>query len=184
MTDQIEMPPAFQQLKSEIAEDRKRLLKTKAFEDPAQLRQFVAQFLYPRLAQIVDLFAEGLVDNYNLSVNNANQAQRLMEWAQRAFAGAGIDAGDELPGVDTELLSELGQAFYALQTILVAKLPEDQEVQSAFNSCAELLGRLTAQLMGVGEDDEDEDEDEEEDEEEDSASKSSSDKDGGGSDED
>ena len=64
----------------------------------------------------------------------------------------------------------------------VAKLPEDQEVQSAFNSCAELLGRLTAQLMGVGEDDEDEDEDEEEDE--DSASESSSDKDGGGNDED
>lgn len=168
MTDQqqtvdpnVELPPPIQQLITSVKADRKKLLKDKAFEDPAQLRQFLGQFLLPRMIELIEIMGEGLVDNYNIGLGNASTIQRLHAWSKRHFEELDLDVDDELPGVDTELLSAIGQALHQLGAVLNAKLPDDQDAGAAFNQVVALFTRLSAQLMG--DDDEDDEDDDEQD---------------------
>lgn len=157
----VELPPPIQQLIAQVKGDRKKLLKDKAFEDPAHLRQFLGQFLLPRMVTMIEILGEGLVDNYNVSLGNASTIQRLHAWTKRHFEDLDLDVDDELPGVDTELLSQIGQALHQLGAVLQQKLPDDQEVGQVYNIVVAAFARLTAQLMGDddGEDGDDGDDD-------------------------
>jgi hypothetical protein len=168
--EEVQLPPAFEKLITQLKNDRKMLMREKSYADPAQLRAFIGQFLFARLAEMVEMIGLGLYDTYGLAVSNANQLQRMRAVYSRALhkLGADVGDGDELPGVSTEVLDELQQAFYALGTLLQKKLPDDKETEESYNKVAELLAETVSQLMGIepddGEDDED-DEDEDEDEE-------------------
>jgi hypothetical protein len=165
--EEVQLPPAFLKFQGQLKADRKALLRDKAYaQSPEQLRAFIAQFLFPRLDEFVQLMGLALYDTYGLAVSSENQIQRMRAVYGKALEKLGADVGDEsgdLPGVSPEVLDEFQQYFYALGTLLSKKLPEDKEVQTAFNKCAESLGDMVAELMG---EDEDEDEDEEDDDEE------------------
>lgn len=163
--DEFELPPAFQKLIGQLRADRKTLMREKGYASSDQLRAFVGQYLFARLTEMVEVLGAALYDTYSLAVSNANQIHRMRSVYSRALHKLGADVDEEggLPGVSTELLDELQQAFYALGSVLQKKLPDDAEAQEAYNACAMLLGKLTAALMGVG-DDEGDDEDEDSDE--------------------
>lgn len=167
--EQPDLPPPFQAMLEQLKEDRKKLLRDKAFTDPVQLRGFMAQYMFARLHDIVQLMGLALYDTYGLSVSNANQLKRLHVMVNRELRklGADVDEEAELPGAGTETLDDLQQSFYSLGTLLQKKLPEDTEVQEAYNRCAQALSDLTADLMGYEpEDDEGEDEADDEGEDE------------------
>lgn len=167
--EEVRLPPAFEKLLTQLKNDRKMLMREKSYADPTQLRAFIGQFLFARLGEMVELIGLALYDTYSLAVSNANQLQRMRAVYSRALhkLGADVGDGDELPGVSTEVLDELQQAFYALGTLLQKKLPEDKETEDAYNKVAELLGETVSQLMGVEPDDDEEDDEEDEDDDED-----------------
>jgi len=165
--DRPELPPPFVKMLEGLKSDRKTLLRDKAYSNPDQLRAFMGQYLFARLHDIVELMGMAIYDTYGLAVSNANQLQRTRSVMVKELRKLGADVSEDasLPGADTEALDDLQQAFYALGTLLSKKLPEDTEVQDAYNRCAEALGELTAELMGVdGGDDDEEDDEEDEDE--------------------
>jgi hypothetical protein len=169
--DQMELPPAFLKFQEQLKTDRKALLRDKAFaQSPEQLRAFIAQFLFPRLNELVSLMGLALYDTYGLAVSSEKQIQRMRAVYGKALKKLGADVEDEegdLPGLSPEILDEFQQAFYALGSLLQKKLPEDKEMERAYNKCAEILGDMVAELMGdEGEDDEESDEDEERDDKE------------------
>lgn len=168
-----ELPPPFVKMLEGLKADRKTLLRDKAYSNPEQLRAFMGQYLFARLHDIVELMGMALYDTYGLTVSNANQLQRLRGVMTKELRKLGSDVSDdvELPGASTEALDDLQQAFYALGSLLSKKLPDDAEVQKAYNACAEMLGELTAELMGIDDDgiddgDDDDDDGDEEGEEE------------------
>jgi len=167
--DQMELPPAFLKFQEQLKTDRKALLRDKAFaQSPEQLRAFIAQFMFPRLNELVSLMGLALYDTYSLAVSSENQLQRMRAVYGKALKKLGADVENEegdLPGLSPEILDEFQQAFYALGSLLQKKLPEDKEMEQAYNKCAEILGDMVAELMG--DEGEDEEENEEEDEEED-----------------
>jgi hypothetical protein len=164
--EEVQLPPAFLKFQGQLKADRKALLRDKAYaQSPEQLRAFIAQFLFPRLDEFVQLMGLALYDTYGLAVSSENQIQRMRAVYGKALAklGADVDEQGDLPGVSPEVLDEFQQYFYALGTLLSKKLPEDKEVQTAFNKCAESLGDMVAELMGEDDgEEEDEDDDEEE----------------------
>lgn len=161
----IELPPLMQQFIDNVKADRKQLMRTKEYQQPAQLQAFIGQFLYPRLIEMFEMLGAAGMDTYGLSVSNATQLQRLHSWTvgQLQAMGSDIDHDAPLPGVSSDVMEDFQQAFYALGVVLREKLPEDKEAESAFNKCAGLLGEMVGQLMGDdgyddGYDDEDDDE--------------------------
>jgi hypothetical protein len=172
--DEVELPPAFLKFQAQLKADRKNLLRDEAFaKSPEQLRAFIAQFMYPRLNDFVQLMGLALYDTYGLAVSSESQIQRMRAVYGKALEKLGADVEDEtgdLPGVSPEVLDEFQQYFFALGTLLQKKLPDDKEVQTAFNKCAEALSDMVADLLGE-EDDEEEEEEEGEEEEEEEAEK-------------
>jgi hypothetical protein len=168
---EVELPPAFLKFQAQLKADRKMLLRDKAYGQSAeQLRAFIAQYVFQRLNESVQLMGLAIYDTYGLAVSSENQIQRMRAVYGKALAklGADVDEKGELPGVSPEVLDEFQQNFYALGTLLQAKLPDDKDVQTAFNKCAEVLGDMVADLLGEDdEDDEDDDEDDEDDDEDD-----------------
>jgi len=169
--EEVQLPPAFLKFQGQLKTDRKMLLREKAYaQSPEQLRAFIAQFLFPRLDEFVQLMGLALYDTYGLAVSSENQIQRMRAVYGKALAklGADVDGEEgELPGVSPEVLDEFQQYFYALGSLLQKRLPEDKEVETAFNKCAEVLGDMVADLLGEDEDEDDEDDEDEEDEEDD-----------------
>jgi hypothetical protein len=147
---EVELPPAMEHFLNELRGDRKKLLKDKAFNDPAQLRGFIGQFLFPRLMQLVEMLGGGMFDTYGLAVSNANQLQRMhtlmVEELQKL--GADVERDDRLPGVSMEAIDEFQQAFYAVASLLQKKLPGDKDMEVAWNQCALLLSDMVEELMG------------------------------------
>lgn len=157
----IELPPAIEQFIGKLKSDRKKLMKDPAFGRPDQLRVYVGTYLYPRLIEAIEMLAGASFDTYALAVSNMNGLQRLHAFTVGHLdeLGAELDRDAPLPGVSPEVMDDFQQAFYALGVVLRAKLPEDEEAEGAYNRCAELLGEMVAELMGV--DDRDRDDDEE-----------------------
>lgn len=160
--DETQLPPAFVKLTTALKADRKTLLRDKAYgQNPEQLRAFIAQFLYPRLEEMVNLMGLALYDTYGLAVSTENQVQRMRAVFGSALKKLGADVEDEdgeLPGVSPEVLDEFEQKFYTLGTLLQKKLPEDKEVEGVYNDCAKLLAEMVDELLGGEEDDEPDDE--------------------------
>lgn len=166
--DRMELPPAFAKFVEQLKTDRKMLMREKAYEKPEQIRAFLGQYLFARLTQMIELMGFAIYDVYGLAVSNANQQQRMRAYLNKQLRKLGASVSDdedeELPGVGPEILDDLQQAFYGLGTLLEKKLPDDKEVQEAYNRCAAVMSQIVAELIGQG-DDPDEDEDEESEEE-------------------
>jgi len=163
--DAPELPPQFVKLMAQLKEDRKKLLRENAYANPEQLRSFMGQFIFTRMTEMVELMGFALYDVYSLAVSNANQQQRMRSVMNKELRKLGADVSDEeLPGPSTDGLDDLQQAFYSLGTLLSKKLPEDKEVQEAYNRCAQALSDLTGDLMGYDDDDEDDEDEDDEDE--------------------
>jgi len=158
---QPELPPAFVQLRGRFAEARKTLLKDSAYAEPKQLRQFVAQFLFPLLADVVTMFGGAYTDIYTLAASNTVEMNRLR---QTLAAGGAVPSDASAAGnVDLDDLNDLQKAFFALGSL--AQKRNDPELLEAYNACAMALSALVGRIMGnvtrdEGADDvEDEDED-------------------------
>jgi hypothetical protein len=166
--EEFELPPAFQQFQQQLKEDRRKLMRDKAYgASPEQLRAFVGTHMFQRLDEMMTLIGIALFDTYSLAVSSENQIQRMRAVYGGALTKLGADVADEtgdLPGVSPDLLDDLQQHFYALGTLLQKKLPEDKEVQAAFNKVAQDLAEVTAELMGGEDDDGDEGDEKDEDE--------------------
>jgi hypothetical protein len=165
---ETQLPPAFVALQQKLRAERKTLLREKAYAEPEQLRAFIAQFLYPRIDELVELMGLALSDTYSLAVSSENQIHRMRAVYGKALNKLGADVGTEegdLPGVSPDVLDDFQQAFFTLGSLLKAKLPDDLEVVASYNKCAELMSGMVEALLGGEEDEEDEDENAEEDEE-------------------
>jgi len=166
--DVVQLPPAFLKFQGQLKADKKTLMRDKAYaQSPEQLRAFIGTHLFQRLDEFVQLMGLALYDTYGLAVSSENQIQRMRAVYGKALAKLGADVDGEegdLPGVSPEVLDEFQQYFFALGSLLQKRLPDDKEVEAAFNKCAEALGDMVADLLGEDEDDEDDDEDEDEDE--------------------
>jgi hypothetical protein len=166
--EDVQLPPAFLKFQAQLKADRKKLQREEAYgKNPDQLRAFISLFLYPRLDEFVNLMGLALFDTYGLAVSTENQVQRMRAVYGKELKKLGANVEDEdgdLPGVSPEVLDEFQQHFYALGTLLQKKLPDDEEMQKAYNKCAEVLSDMVSELLGDDdEDDEDEDEDDEDD---------------------
>jgi hypothetical protein len=148
--DEAELPPAMEYFLSQLKEDRKKLLKDKAFTDPAQLRGFIGQYLFPRLIELVQMLGGASWETYSIAVSNTNQLQRLHSWTVEEMRrlGSDVEHGDSLPGVSMEVMDDFHQSFYALGSMFKKKLPDDKEMEEAFNLCARYLSDMTEELMG------------------------------------
>jgi len=167
--DVVQLPPAFLKFQGQLKTDKKTLMREKAYgQSPEQLRAFIGTHLFQRLDEFVQLMGLALYDTYGLAVSSENQIQRMRAVYGRALAKLGADVDGEqgdLPGVSPEVLDEFQQYFFALGSLLQKRLPDDKEVEAAFNKCAEALGDMVADLLGEEDDEDDEDEDDEEDDE-------------------
>lgn len=165
--DDVQLPPAFLKFQEQLKADRKTLLRDKAYaQSPEQLRAFIAQFLFPRFDEFLQLMGLALYDTYGLAVSSENQIQRMRAVYGKALKKLGADVEDEdgdLPGLSPEILDEFQQHFYALGSLLQKKLPDDKEAEKAFNKCAEILGDMVAELLGEDDDDDDSDDDSDDD---------------------
>lgn len=178
-----ELAPGIQRFRDGLESERKKLLRDKSgnrptFSDPEQLRQFIAQYLYPQMIGMVEMFGLAFQDVYSTAMSNANDMIRFRKWAVRNFQAAGVTVSDEGGGVSAQTLNDVMQEFYALGTLLEKKLPGDAEVGAQWNVVAERISRLYGELQdasSVSEGEEDEDEDAEDaDDTEDADSEASS----------
>ena len=143
---QPELPPAFVQLRGRFAEARKTLLKDSAYAEPKQLRQFVAQFLFPLLADVVTMFGGAYTDIYTLAASNTVEMNRLRQ-ALAAGGAVPADASSLAAGnVDLDDLNDLQKAFFALGSL--AQKRNDPELLEAYNACAMALSTLVGRIMG------------------------------------
>lgn len=167
-----ELAPGIQRFRDGLESERKKLLRDKSgnrptFSDPEQLRQFIAQYLYPQMIGIVEMFGLAFQDVYSTAMSNASDMISLRKWAVRNFKAAGLDVSDEGGSVSAKALNDVMQEFYALGTLLQAKLPGDVEVGQQWNVVAERLSRLYGELQAAasgGDDEDGEDEDDDADE--------------------
>lgn len=145
-----ELPPQLEALIRDIDKDRKSLLRTAAYNKPEQLRQYIAQFVLPRIAQLIEIFGTALYDTYQLSASNARQIRKVHRWTTTHLRslGAEVNDNDVIQDVASDSIEQFSEAFYALGTKLQEKLPEDKEMQEAYNRCATAFDTLLAELMG------------------------------------
>jgi len=173
---EVPLAPMLAKFRSDLQGSRKKLLKDKGnggkpvFADPEQLRQFVAQFLYPQMVQIIEIFGPALNDTYALAASNAEDIHRLRRTVNDYI---GDDEGDD-GGASMETVQAIVAAMHALGALLTKKLPEDQEVMKAYGAVSQQIDILLEEMTTYededddyedDEDDEDEDEDGDEDEE-------------------
>jgi hypothetical protein len=157
--DEKDLPPIFRKLIGDVRNDRKTLLRDKAYENPAQLRAFVAQYLYPRLIDVVKILGQASYDTYQLAQSTAIESTRFQKYVVRELD---LDDDGGSGGVNPDILDDMQEAMYALGSVLQQKMPEDQEVMDAFNAVAGRMADAVGELMGDGGSDRDEDEREDE----------------------
>jgi hypothetical protein len=142
---QPELPPAFVQLRGRFGEARKTLLKDPAYADPKQLRQFIAQFLFPMLADVVTMFGGAYTDIYTLAASNTvemNRVRQTLSGREAPAEGGSSPAGN----VDLDDLNDLQKAFFVLGSVVQRK--NDPETVEAYNACAAALSDFVGRIMG------------------------------------
>jgi hypothetical protein len=142
---QPELPPAFLQVRDQIREARKTLLKDPAFTQPQQLKQFIAQFVLPLMETTTTLFGSAFVDTYMLAATDHEEIGRLRD----ALGGDGDDSA-----VTLDDLNDLQKAFYTLGSVIQGK--NDAETKAAYEVCAHALAdfvSLVTEDMREGSDD-------------------------------
>lgn len=162
------LPPAFEQFLGQLKADRVKLMTEDAFKNPEQLRLFVATYLYPRQEKMFRFLAGVALDAYGLASSNTQQLRRMHAFMVGALndMGAGLDDAD-MPGVRPDVLDAFQEAFFGLGTLLEKRLPEDAEIQGAYNACAAALSEVIGDLMGDYDDGDDDYDDEDDDDSDD-----------------
>ncbi len=159
----IQLPPALANLISALRDDRRALLKDKPIADK-EVTAFLAHFLYPRLISCVEGLGIGLTETYMLASQSFTETSRMRKYVDEKLARAAKqDEDDGLARVDPDNLEALRDTLAALGLMLVKKLPDDVEVQVAFN----LVSEAFVAVAGDGAEDEDEDDDEDDEDEDD-----------------
>lgn len=143
---------------SMLKDDRKKLLKDKAFGDPNQLRSFIGHYLYPRLVELVQMFGGALGETFNLGVVNAQQLQQLQEVVADIEYGGSSEDSRVLDDV-TEQMDEFMQRYYALVTHLAETYPQDKRTEELVNICNEAVLNIQKTLVMDSSDDGDAEED-------------------------
>ena len=157
--NEVPLAPEFVNLLSKLKEDRQKLVRDKEFAKPDQLKAFLAQFLYPRLQDIVTLMGQGLFDIYSLAVSTEEQVLRMRQVYGSALAklGTPVEGSDgELVIPGAKALEALEEDFFALGSLLQKKYPNDEELQAAYNQCSESLEDLAEDLVGPQDDENEE----------------------------
>lgn len=159
---QMQLPPQLEKFLDELRADRKRLLKDQVFEDPKQLRQFVGQFLLPRIEDMFRTLAGLGLEAYGLAASNTTELRRLHAFTVGQLNDLGADLSNvRPPGVSPDVLNAFNEAFYALGTLLSEKYPEDKDTEEAYNRCEQAVAVMVKQLMESGGLDYDDDYDDE-----------------------
>jgi len=155
------LPPAFEQLAADLRADRTKLLKDKAFNDPAQLKLFVASHLLVRVEKMLRFLSGLSLETYQLAASNTTQLRNLHSFVVDGLndLGADLDANQDIPGVSPDILDDFQQAFYTLGSVLHERFPGDEQLEGAYNACAQTLSAVIGDLMGDYPDDRDDDPD-------------------------
>ena len=168
----LHLPPVLANLVASLRDERKALLKDMPVTDEAT-RKYLAHFFFPRLIECVEILGIGLTETYNVASQSLTETSRMREYVDKRIAsGAGTDEAGSLR-VDPDDLEMLRETLAALGLLLQKKMPDDVEIQAAFNLATDAFVNIAGDgAVDEDEDDEDEDEDEDEDhEDEDEAEK-------------
>lgn len=149
----LQLPPALANLIAKMRDDRKALLKDKPVTDDAT-RNFLAHFFYPRLIESVEALGIGLTETYMVASQSLTETSRMRGYVDQRIASAHEDE-DGFSRVDLDDLEVLREALAALGLLLQKKMPDDAEVQAAFNVVTEAF----VTVGGDGSVDEEEDDD-------------------------
>lgn len=171
--NEVELPPDVKKLIAEMRGGKKTLMRNAGFTKGEQLRAFIGTYLFTYLEKSVVLLTVGYLDVFNLAASLAEDVHKLrrrvrdLEDDDRGSGSGGLDDddADELAKMNDDML----QALVGLAGILEKRLPEDKEVNQAFESCAEIAKAMATFLAdddGAGpsrpshDDDDDADDDE------------------------
>lgn len=146
--DDVQFPPQIEDLLDDLESDRKKFLRDKEFAKGGEIQKYIGTVLYPRLTDIMELSAHMTLDTYSLCASTANEVNRLRMLVAENFKKLGVEVPAALPGVGTENLDKLQQAFYALGNLLGDRLPKDKEIEAAYNRCSNAIVALTTDLTG------------------------------------
>jgi hypothetical protein len=159
--EDVQLPAPLEQFSMGLRADRKKLLKEPGWSDAAQLRQFVGQFMYPRIEDMFRLLAGVALEAYGLAAGNGQEIQRLHAFVVDELNELGANLDDVAPpGVSVETLNLLHETFYSLGSIIQEKHQGDVELVEAYQRAHEAMNRVVEDLMPPPEEDEEDDESE------------------------
>ena len=158
----IQLPPALANLIASLRDERKALLKEMPVADEAT-RKYLAHFLYPKLIECVEALGVGLTETYMVASQAFTETSRMREYVDKRLSADRDDSGGGSLRIDPDDIEVLRETLAALGLLLVKKLPDDAEVQVAFNLVTEAFVAVGGD-GAVDEDDEDDEDGEGDDE--------------------
>jgi hypothetical protein len=161
--EEVELHPDLIEMIEGLNKDRRTLLKDKTYQDPAQLRQWVAQFLVPRIVEFAEFFGMSYEDTFGFASSNVSEIRRLRKVMMTNFAKLGVKREDLIgaEGEEQEMANDLQESFHSLITLLDKKMPDDPEVQKALDTVDEAIERVVEALAPSYSDEPDADDDDE-----------------------
>lgn len=147
---EYELPAEIENLLEQLKEDRKLLLRNKAFAQPEQLRAFIGQYLFERLDQIVEHLAGFTAEVFQVTGSNTGQLAKMRKLMVTHLRKLGADIEEaefETPMVSMEAINDFQEAFYAIGALLEKKLPKDPDMQEAWNRAVSTLDDMIRELV-------------------------------------
>jgi hypothetical protein len=164
--EEVELHPDLIEMIEGLNKDRRTLLKDKTYENPAQLRQWVAQFLVPRLVEFAEFFGMSYEDTFGFASSNVSEIRRLRKVMMTNFAKLGVKREDLVgaDGEEQEMADALQESFHSLITLLDKKLPgDDPDVQKALDAVDEAIENVVEALAPSYSEESDSDDDDDDD---------------------
>ena len=145
------MPPPIKAFEEGLKADRKTLLQDANFEKPEQLRQFIAQYLYPRMRTLLQLMMLGNHESVSMAIGAGQEIRKLYGALGEVKKDADNlwDAIDELDGdgITVEDLDQITQALFALRAEMKTKVPESEKgIWAKFQGCVDAVKELQEQI--------------------------------------
>lgn len=139
------LSPIFQQLRGLIEDDRKTLLKSGGFETGKELKQYLAQYVYPRLDQLLVVLALGNGDAYMMAAGAQQEIAKLRQHGQHGPPQRS-GAVDDRPDLRSDYFDGVRKAIYGLGSV-VKERPDDAQLQAAYGKLADEMDSLTQRLL-------------------------------------
>lgn len=154
------MPPPLKAFEEGLNSDRKTLLQGSNFEKPEQLRQFIAQYLYPRMRTLLQLLVLGNHEAVSMGLGAGQEIRKIhgVIGEMKGDADNLWEAIDELDGdgITVEDLDQVTQALFALKAEMKLKVPESEKgIWAKFQGCLDAVKELQEQIEEPPEDLED-----------------------------